>query len=253
MKRIFLLFALAAVMVSVASAESLPDAQDSTVFAPQADTATPTPAPTATPDLSVSDGALHLDFDVLTPDNPAATPVAVDPIDKPTPTPTPAPNFIPDSFVSESMGISFSYPYTWLLNPNTNQDTTIQFVEPKSEMMEPNGYQTRITVEKVNMGLDQTASDANEKLESTLDELAATFTSFTANDPGSAQMGDAHGYYCYYRAEYNDGTKTYSLRGRIMIVAQGKALYQVRITTPSNWYSYYEYAFRLVRDSFRFL
>jgi len=145
MKRIFLLFALAAVTFSVASAESLPDsAQNATVFSAQADAATS--APTSAPDLSVSDGELHLDFDVLTPDNPAATPVAVDPIDKPTPTPTPAPNFIPDTFSSESMGISFSYPYTWLLNPNTNQDTTIQFVEPKSEMMEPNGYQTRITV-----------------------------------------------------------------------------------------------------------
>ena len=66
-------------------------------------------------------------------------------------------------------------------------------------------------------------------------------------------MGDANGAYCYYRAEYNDGTKTYTMRGRIIIVAQGNALYQVRITTPSNWYSYYEYVFRKVRSTFEFL
>ena len=56
----------------------------------------------------------------------------------------------------------------------------------------------------------------------------------------------------YYKAEYNDGTKTYNMRGRIAIVAQGKTLYQVRITTPQSWYSYYENVFRKVRNSFKF-
>ena len=66
-------------------------------------------------------------------------------------------------------------------------------------------------------------------------------------------MGGADGAYCYYRAEYNDGTTNYTVRGRIIIVAHGNALYQVRITTPSNWYSYYEYVFRNIRSSFEFL
>ena len=47
------------------------------------------------------------------------------------------------------MGISFDIPYTWLLNPAANQETTVQFVEPKSERMEVDGYQTRLTVEKI--------------------------------------------------------------------------------------------------------
>ena len=38
-----------------------------------------------------------------------------------------------------------------------------------------------------------------------------------------------------------------------MIVAKGKALYQVRITTPRSWYSYYESVFRTVRSTFKFL
>ncbi|MFR2150071.1 MAG: hypothetical protein ACLS7Z_05760 [Christensenellales bacterium] len=86
-------------------------------------------------------------------DNPLATPVAVNPIDMPTPTPTPAPNYAYETYKNDSMGISFDIPYTWLLNPATNQETTIQFVEPKSERMEVDGYQTRLTVEKFSAGL----------------------------------------------------------------------------------------------------
>ena len=259
MKRIFLLFLLALTAFSIASAESLPasDSGTDTVFSPAAGQ-TPEPeagstsAPAAAPAAS-DDDSLVIDFTLSTPENPAATPVAVDPIDKPTPTPTPAPNFVLETYTNERMGVSFSIPYTWLLNPNTNQETTIQFVEPKSEMMEPDGYQTRITIEKVNMGLDQTAADARTELESTLEELGSTFSSFKSGSIDNAKMSDANGYYCYYKAEYNDGTKTYEMNGRIMIVAKGKALYQVRITTPRNWYSYYENVFRTVRSTFKFL
>ena len=56
------------------------------------------------------DGELHLDFSVLTPDNPVATPVAVDPIDKPTPTPAPTPKFIYETYQNDAMGVSFSIP-----------------------------------------------------------------------------------------------------------------------------------------------
>ena len=195
---------------------------------------------------------LNVDFTQLTPD-PEATPVPVDPIDKPTPTPVPIPNYVYDTYVNEAMGVSFSIPYTWLLNPNTNLETTVQFVEPQSEMMDVGGYQTRLTIEKLNMGLQQTAADARERLEYVLEELEQSFTVFSANSVAPQSVGDANGYYCYYKAEYNDGVKNYLMNGRIIIVAHGKALYQIRLTTPRNWYSYYEYVYRKVRSTMEFL
>ncbi len=233
MKRFLLILACALMASSIACAEALPGTS---------------PAP-----LAASEAAPKLDFDLLTPDNPAATPVAVDPIDKPTPTPAPTPNFIYEEYHNAPLGLTFSIPYTWLLNPNTNHDTTVQFVEPKSEMMDPDGYQTRITIEKYNMGLDQTASDARTRLESTLEELAASFTSFSPGEIASGNFGDAKGYYCYYRAEYNDGTKNHEMNGRVIIVAHEKALYQIRLTTPRDWYSYYNYLWRKVRYTINYL
>ena len=202
--------------------------------------------------VAVAQAESTLDFSTLQLDNPLATPVAVDPIDKPTPTPAPTPNYMYDTYTSDSMGISFSIPYSWLLNPSTNQDTTLQFVEPKSEMMEPDGYQTRLTIERFSAGLNQTAADARTRLESVLTELEGMFTTFKANDIATASIGGASGYYCYYRATYNDGTKEYSMRGRVAVVAHDKELIQIRLTTPSNWFSYYNHVYRQLRATFKF-
>ncbi|MBR1408860.1 MAG: hypothetical protein IJ573_08210 [Clostridia bacterium] len=239
MKRLSVLFLLALLMCAGALAESLPS-ENNTVFAP-------------TSGQQSSDASAAFDFSQTTVSNAAATPVAIDPIDMPTPTPAPTPNFIYEAYQNDTMGVSFSIPYTWLLNPNTNHDTTVQFVEPKGEMMDDNGYQTRLTVEKVNRGLSQTAADARAYLETTLDTLAGGFTSFTPGNIASASIGKANGAYCYYKAEYTEGEHTYRMNGRIMIVAQGNALYQIRITAPREWYAYYEHAFRKVRSSFKFL
>lgn len=45
------------------------------------------------------------------------------------------------------------------------------------------------------------------------------FTTFKAGDIASASISSAKGYYCYYTATYNDGTKDYSMRGRLVVVA----------------------------------
>ena len=129
----------------------------------------------------------------------------------------------------------------------------MQFVEPKSEMMEQGGYQTRMTFEKLSRGLNQTAADAKAQLESTIEEFASSFTSFTPGNIDSADMGDAKGYYCYYKAEYNDGTKNYEMNGRIICVAYEKALYQIRLTTPRDWFSYYNHLWRKVRSTIDYL
>ena len=202
--------------------------------------------------VAVAQAESTLDFSTLQLDNLLATPVAVDPIDKPTPTPAPTPDYMYDTYTSSSMGISFSIPYSWLLNPSTNQETTLQFVEPKSEMMEPDGYQTRLTIERFSAGLNQTAADARTRLESVLTELEGMFTTFKANDIATASIGGASGYYCYYRATYNDGTKEYSMRGRVAVVAHDKELIQIRLTTPSNWFSYYNHVYRQLRATFKF-
>lgn len=249
MKRIVFFLAAAMMACSIAQAES--DTDSTLVFEPSdTETAAAEAVPSQTPIPVLDDGG---DFDFSQVDNPLATPVAVDPIDKPTPTPAPTPNYAYETYTNDLMAISFDIPYTWLLNPATNQETTIQFVEPKSERMDVDGYQTRLTVERFSAGLTQTASDARTRLESVLTELSGMFTTFKAGDIASANIGSAKGYYCYYTATYNDGTKEYSMRGRLVVVAHDKELFQIRLTTPSAWFSYYNHVYRQLRSSFKFL
>ena len=251
MKRIVVFLAVSLMAFSVAQAES--DTDSTFVFGPADTEATaPEVTPSPTPIPLLEDNA-DTGFDFSQVDNPLATPVAVNPIDMPTPTPAPTPNYAYDTYTNESMAISFDIPYTWLLNPATNQETTIQFVEPKSERMDENGYQTRLTVERFSAGLTQTASDARTRLESVTTELSGMFTTFKAGDIASASIGGANGYYCYYTATYNDGTTEYSMRGRLVVVAHDKDLFQIRLTAPSAWFSYYNHVYRQLRSSFKFL
>ena len=94
---------------------------------------------------------------------------------------------------------------------------------------------------------EQTGSDV------VITELGGMFTTFKTGEIASASIGGANGYYCYYSATYNDGTKDYSMRGRLVVVAHDKDLFQVRLTAPSAWYSYYNHVYRQLRSSFKFL
>ena len=39
----------------------------------------------------------------------------------------------------------------------------------------------------------------------------------------------------------------------MVVVAHDKDLFQVRLTAPSAWYSYYNHVYRQLRSSFKFL
>ena len=43
------------------------------------------------------------------------------------------------------------------------------------------------------------------------------------------------------------------MRGRLVVVAHDKDLFQIRLTAPSAWFSYYNHVYRQLRSSFKFL
>ena len=111
MKRILVFLAAALTAFSVAQAES--DTDSTSVVGPaDTETAAPevTPSPTPIP-LLEDNGDSSFDFSQV--DNPLATPVAIDPIDKPTPTPAPTPNYAYETYTTVS--------YTHLTLPTTDQ------------------------------------------------------------------------------------------------------------------------------------
>lgn len=191
---------------------------------------TPEPTPSATPYVRPTI-------------DPSEKPIAVDPLDKPTQVPLSI-SYI--KYESSPMGISFDRPAGWKeYNP---ADSNVQFTEPESGAR--NGYRARLTVRVVQKGAKQEKSNAQALLEEVMEELKmdSMWTEFNYNPPQTASLGNAGGYYTYYTAIYN-GVK---LKGRIIVVARGNALYMVRITSTDEFYSLYETIYRQVRSSWSF-
>ena len=246
MKRIILCALLLASLFALSACEGIPGLASPTVEPTQIPTASPSPTPTAEPTPEPTPTSRLPQPD---PTPAGETPIPVDPIDKPTATPAPTPNYEYVTRSSSSNGVSFAVPGMWILDPNTDE-SEVRYVEPQEEMHD--GYQTRLTFEKYSGGSDQKKEDAQGLLEELLDQMASDegYREFTPGGAiGDAQLGGASGVYSYYRAVLNDGT---AVRGRITVVAYGRSLYQLRITAPANWYTYYEYVFRKARSTFKF-
>lgn len=245
MKRILLLLFLLTALLALGACSAIPGLSP-TPEPTAIPTATPTPTPTPTPAPTPTPTSR---IPTPEPTEPDSTLIPIDPVDMPTPTPAPTPTYEYVTRSSSTNGISFAVPSSWILDPSS-VDSFVRYVQPIEEMHE--GYQTRLTFEKYDRGINQTKDDAKDKLQELLNEMASTggYAEFTPGASiGDAKLGGANGVYSYYTGKLDDGT---TVRGRITVVAHGKALYQLRITAPSNWYSYYEYVFRQARSTFKF-
>lgn len=253
MKRVFLLAALLLCAFALSGCQ----AGDPSATSTPIPTASPSPTPSPTPDPT-KDPTINEDMPPLDPTEPGATPVAIDPIDMPTPTPKPTANVKYDDFSSSAAGFKFSKPNTWIQTSGTVAEF-VQFVEPSAEasQREDSGYPARLTMVKYQKGTKQTSDDAKAQLESVMDEMTSEFLELTVNtEYGSLSMGGGKGYYVYYKgvvADPTDPNKTYSVRGRAGVVAKDQALYQIRLSTPADYFDYYQEIYRTARNSFKVL
>lgn len=246
MKRFILCALLFLSLFALSACQGIPGLSSPTPEPSQIPTASPSPSPTAEPTPAPTPTSRLPEPD---PTAVGETPIPVDPIDKPTATPAPTPSYEYVTRSSSTNGVSFAVPASWILDPSTSA-SEVRYVEPQEEMHD--GYQTRLTFEKFDVGSTQSKEDAQARLEALLDEMADDdgYSEFTPGGAiGDAQLGGASGVYSYYRAVLQNGT---AVRGRVTVVAYGRALYQLRITAPANWYTYYEYVFRKARSTFKF-
>lgn len=180
---------------------------------------------------------------VITP-GPDETPILVDPIDKPTIEPA---VLAYKNYSFDSLKISFDVPMLWsMYKPG---ESSVQFIEPEESAV--NGYRAQLTVVGYGYGAEQNAADADVKLREIMEvELAGmSWENYKFNgDTASASMAGGKGYYAYFTADYNG----VGLRGRVMVIAKGASLYQVRISSVRERYSAYEDIYRQVRNTWKF-
>lgn len=208
-------------------------------------TETPTLAPTEDPmelaalgEEDVPDVAGSLPDPVVVTDVPrmdseyaGATPVVIDPIDKPTATPVPPLTFTYQTYDATKLHLSFEAPVGWIVNDEnddvymlTNPDTSVD-------------YAASITIAVSSTASTYGASELRSEVTRMMDTLRSAFASLSASNTASRTMLGEDGIYADYKAAMDDGTL---VSGRVHAVSIGRTLYVFHFSWPREYNESYK-------------
>ena len=97
-----------------------------------------------------------------------ATPVVIDPIDKPTPTPLPALNFTYVTYEANALHLTFEGPAGWV--PDESEADTYRLTNPDPSM----DYAATLTVRAIPVNKQYSKSDLTKEVKGMLDTLSAS-------------------------------------------------------------------------------
>ncbi|MBQ8537428.1 MAG: hypothetical protein IJ461_08530 [Clostridia bacterium] len=161
-----------------------------------------------------------------------ATPMPLDPIDKPTATPR-----VPLTFANyqvynaSKLGLSFEGPVGWLVDDAVSDTFTITDPEIRDD------YQAYMTVSARNVGGTYSATDLRDEVRAMLSSIGSkNYTSWKPSTVDDRRLMGLDGKYANYRGTLVDGT---NVRGRIAAICSGNTLITVHMSVPANFNSDY--------------
>ncbi len=159
-----------------------------------------------------------------------ASPVVIDPIDKPTPTPLPAITFSYQTYDASKLHLTFEGPAGWIIDDSAT-DTYI-LTQPANEAVP--GYASMITVRVTTVSSQYNSSDLAKEVKQMLDtiETNGTFKSMDKSLTAERTLLGKAGVYANYTAVTNDGVEA---AGRVHATCIDKVLYTVHITYPRGY------------------
>ena len=161
-----------------------------------------------------------------------ATPVVIDPIDKPTP--TPAPELAISTYVvyDAKMGISFEGPVGWSVG--TDETDTYSIVNPDPSM----DFTAYLAVHKVTVSNTYTEAELKTQVTEMLSALKPNYNKFSPTKTASRTLLDKNGIY----ADYTGVEKTTgaAVWGRVHAVCVNKTLYILEMCTPQVYKEQYK-------------
>ena len=154
-----------------------------------------------------------------------ATPVIIDPIDKPTPTPVPPISFTYQTYDATKLHLSFQGPVGWMVDDSasgayvlTNPSATVD-------------YMASLTLTATSVGSQLSKTDLKDQIEGMLATIkgGANIKSFSPSKTAERTLMDNAGIYANYTAVLEDGTQ---IAGRVHATCLNKVLYTVHLTYP---------------------
>lgn len=184
------------------------------------DVTTPTPPPTNTPAPTV-----YSQFA-------GATPVMIDPIDKPTPTVVPPLTFTYQVYDATNLGLSFEGPIGWVADASGSDTYVIYNPDPSMD------YAATLTLTAVSVATDYTDTNLKSTVLDMLSSIGATgFKEFNRSNTASRTLIGKSGIYANYTGTLDNGTE---IAGRVHAMCKDRVLYTVHITYPRAYTETYK-------------
>lgn len=174
-----------------------------------------------------------------------ATPVLLDPIDKPTPTPVPPITFTHQTYEATKLHLTFDAPSGWVVD-DTVADTYI-LANPDPSM----SYTATLTVTATAVSSQMDKSALTGQVNAMLDSIKADsmVSSFSPSRVDARTLMDQTGMYANYTAKLDGGVE---IAGRVQAACVNKVLYTVHITYPLEYRdTYVRQVYNTLRDTIK--
>ena len=156
-----------------------------------------------------------------------ATPVLIDPIDKPTPTPLPQLTFTYATYEAPALHLTFDAPAGWL--PDDSASDTYKLTNPDPSM----DYAATLSIRLVPVSKNYNKNELIKEVKSALDTIGSDgFTKFERSNTAGRKFMNADGIYANYSGTTTDNVK---VAGRIIIACSNKMLYILDVSYPQGY------------------
>ena len=175
-----------------------------------------------------------------------ATPVVVDPIDKPTPTAVPKLAVSYTTYDATKLGLSFQGPAGW--EKDDSSATVFIIQNPNSRM----DYKATLTLQTTKIANEYSEAELKTVVNGMLSSIGAEsqVQQFDPSQTAGRTLLGKNGVYANYTAVLMVDGKEVQAAGRVHAVCVGKVLYTLHLTAPrAQWEDYKNMVYDKLRET----
>ena len=156
-----------------------------------------------------------------------ATPVRIDPVDKPTPTPLPTLTFSYANYTAANLHLTFEGPAGWL--PDDSAADTYILADQNMAM----DYPARAILRTVNVGKDYTQKELINEVKAQAESLRTAFglKTLELSNTATRALIEEGGVYLAYKGTMDNDEET-GVAGRIIVNTVNRTLYILNVSYP---------------------
>ena len=156
-----------------------------------------------------------------------ATPVVIDPIDKPTPTPLPPITFTYETYQAAALHMTFDAPAGWIPDESEPDSYTLTNPDPVPD------YKAWLTIRVVPVNRTYSKNDLAKEVRGMLDTIKSDgMRSFSPSNTASRSFLGNDGIYANYSGTNSDGIQ---VAGRVIASCVDRSLYILHVSYPKGY------------------